>query len=308
MTTSPPENKPPDHRDKPRRGSPENQTSQERQERQEAGDNKTLQFRGAYLMSRLPGLSFHLLTLAAILLCTGLGFWQLERAEEKEQLLEQIRMGRAQPLPQEVLTAQLWSANSGSLLPLAVLAPYSQYQLYGIYDPERSVLLDNRTYEGRVGYHLLTPFRLINNSTKEVPHWILVNRGWIEAPRLRSDLPEFDTPLLPVSIQVQAKALQDDLQPEKLNLTWPVRVQQLSAPQLSELTGHALPEYEFRLSDAGQPGVMIPRPTSPNMQPEQHVGYSVQWFALAFTFTLMWSRPLWRRKKTKRTNTSDDLK
>lgn len=265
-------------------------------------------FRAAHFIGSIPGLSFHLLMLAAILLCTGLGFWQLERANEKEQLLEQIRLGRAQPLQQEVLEAQLWAANTVQPLALAVLAPYSQYQLYGIYDPDRSVLLDNRTYEGRVGYHLLTPFRLIGNSAKETPRWILVNRGWIEAPRLRSDLPEFDTPLLPVSIQVQAKALQDDLQPEQLNLTWPVRVQQLSAPQLSEITGHALPDYEFRLSDAGQPGVMIPRPTSPNMQPEQHVGYSVQWFALAFTFTLMWSRPLWRRKKNKRANTFDDLK
>lgn len=259
-------------------------------------------FRAAHFIGSIPGLSFHLLMLAAILLCTGLGFWQLERADEKEQLLEQIRMGRAHPLPQEVLTAQLWSANSGNLLSLAVLAPYSQYQLYGIYDPDRSVLLDNRTYEGRVGYHLLTPFRLIGNSTNELPRWILVNRGWIEAPRLRSDLPEFDTPLLPVNIQVQAKALQDDLQPEKLNLTWPVRVQQLFAPQLSEITDLTLPRYEFRLSDAGQPGVMTPRPTSPNMQPEQHIGYSVQWFALALTLTLMWGRPLWRRKITNQKN------
>lgn len=299
MTTSPPENKPPDHRDKPRRSSPENRTSQERQERQErqeAGDNKALQFRGAYLMARLPGLSFHLLMLAVIVLCTGLGFWQLERADEKEHLLEQIRLGRAQPLPQEVLEAQLWNDTSSAPAPLAVLAPYSQYQLYGIYDPDRSILLDNRTYEGRVGYHLLTPFRLIGTAPNSQPHWILVNRGWIEAPRLRSERPQFETPLLPVSIQVQAKALQSDLQPEPLNLTWPVRVQQLSALQLSEITGHPLPDYEFRLSDAGQPGVMVPRPTSPNMQPEQHIGYSVQWFALAFTFTLMWSRPLWRRK------------
>jgi len=293
MTTSPPENKPPDHRHKPRRGSPKNQTSQQSQQ---AGDNKALQFRGAYLMARLPGLSFHLLMLAVIVLCTGLGFWQLERADEKEHLLEQIRLGRAQPLPQEVLEAQLWNNTSSAPAPLAVLAPYSQYQLYGIYDPDRSILLDNRTHEGRVGYHLLTPFRLIGTAPNSAPHWILVNRGWIEAPRLRSERPQFETPLLPVSIQVQAKALQSDLQPETLNLTWPVRVQQLSALQLSEITGHPLPDYEFRLSDAGQPGVMVPRPTSPNMQPEQHIGYSVQWFALAFTFMLMWSRPLWRRK------------
>ena len=291
MTTSPPENKPPDHHDKSRRGSPENLRIS-----QEAGDNKPLQFRGTYLMTRLPGLGFHLLMLAVILLCTGLGFWQLERADEKEQLLEQIRLGRAQPLPQEVLEAQLWNHTSSAPAPLAVLAPYSQYQVYGIYDPDRSVLLDNRTYEGRVGYHLLTPFRLIGTAANSPPHWILVNRGWIEAPRLRSERPQFETPLLPVSIQIQAKALQSDLQPEQLNLTWPVRVQQLSAQQLREITGHPIPDYECRLSDAGQPGVMLPRPTSPNMQPEQHVGYSVQWFALAFTFTLMWSRPLWRRR------------
>lgn len=264
-------------------------------------------FRAGHWLGRIPGLSFHLLILAAILLCISLGFWQLERAKEKEHLLEQIRLGRSQPLMQEDLEAQLWNAATGAPTPLAILAPYSQYQVYGIYDPDRSLLLDNRTHEGRVGYHLLTPFRLLGSDSQQSqsPHWILINRGWIEAPRLRSELPVFDTPLLPVTLQIQARALKEDLPDEALNLTWPVRVQQLSPSQLSNVTGHFLPAYEFRLSDTRQPGVAIPQPVSLPMRPEQHVGYSVQWFALALTFTLMWSRPLWWRRKRRQRKPSD---
>lgn len=243
-------------------------------------------------------ISYHLLMLCVVTLCSALGFWQLQRATEKQHLMEQIRMGQQQPLAQETLEAQLWP-DGPRPAPGAILADYSQYRVYGVYDPERSLLLDNRTHNGRVGYHLLTPFRLLppQNAQNTPSRWILVNRGWIPAPRLRTDLPDFQTPLLPVSLQVQVRPVTEGALQTEPGSGWPLRIQQLAMAELSPLTGHPLPHYEFRLTDKHQPGVQVAQPGEPNMQPRQHKGYAIQWFALAVVLTLLWSRPLWWRKK-----------
>src|SRR4051812_36803830 len=58
----------------------------------------------------------------------------------------------------------------------------------GEFLPEHTVLLDNKLHRGRVGYEVVTPLRLADGIH------VLVNRGWIEAPRRREQLPEVATP------------------------------------------------------------------------------------------------------------------
>jgi surfeit locus 1 family protein len=50
--------------------------------------------------------------------------------------------------------------------------------------PAKTLFLDNKIHRSRPGYHVLTPLQL---SGSEVV--VLVNRGWVPAPRLRSELP-----------------------------------------------------------------------------------------------------------------------
>lgn len=49
---------------------------------------------------------------------------------------------------------------------------------------DKSILIDNKVHNGVAGYHVITPLRI-----EGARIGILVNRGWIAAPRLRSDLP-----------------------------------------------------------------------------------------------------------------------
>lgn len=58
----------------------------------------------------------------------------------------------------------------------------------GRWRAEKTLFLDNKIYRSRPGYHVLTPLQL---SGSEVV--VLVNRGWIPAPRLRSDVPSVPT-------------------------------------------------------------------------------------------------------------------
>lgn len=54
----------------------------------------------------------------------------------------------------------------------------------GRWRTEKTLFLDNKIHRSRPGYHVLTPLQL---SGSEVV--VLVNRGWVAAPRLRSELP-----------------------------------------------------------------------------------------------------------------------
>jgi surfeit locus 1 family protein len=55
--------------------------------------------------------------------------------------------------------------------------------------PAKTLFLDNKIHRSRPGYHVLTPLQL---SGSEVV--VLVNRGWVPAPRLRSELPVVASP------------------------------------------------------------------------------------------------------------------
>lgn len=236
---------------------------------------------------RGKSLGFHLLVLSVIVLCTWLGFWQLERAEEKRVLLEQIRQGRLQPAPFSEFLVQRHDGG---------LTPYAQYRVKGYYQSQYAFLLDNRTESGRVGYHLLMPFALADAAQAQAlgSSWLLINRGWIAAPRLRSDLPLVQTPNGMVEIQVQINEIAPIDHSESLDLKWPLRVQQIDFQTFSEQIRHPLLAYEFRLADAGQAGVMLAQPVRPALQPDQHIGYALQWFTLALVLSLYWSFPLWR--------------
>jgi surfeit locus 1 family protein len=58
----------------------------------------------------------------------------------------------------------------------------------GIWLHRQSFLLDNRTLDGRVGYHVITPLQLADGGL------VLINRGWIAAPARRTELPPLPAP------------------------------------------------------------------------------------------------------------------
>mgnify|MGYP001086402516 CR=1 FL=1 len=49
---------------------------------------------------------------------------------------------------------------------------------------DKSILIDNKVHNGVAGYHVVTPLRI-----EGADICILVNRGWIAAQRLRTELP-----------------------------------------------------------------------------------------------------------------------
>lgn len=208
----------------------------------------------------------------------ALGFWQLERAEEKMQI--GAAFAQKQQMPAVGLTA-LSGASAEQL-------SYRQVKLTGEFLPERYFLLDNRMSKGRYGNEVLALFEQQN--TGEL---VLVNRGWVAADPARLSLPEVAAVEGPVSIagrvyvQLGKPYLLGD---EPLTDAWPKRIQSLDIEKLRAALGEQgsrLFPYTVRIAD-GQPGAFYADWPVVNQSPEKHTGYAVQWFAMSFVLALLY--------------------
>jgi cytochrome oxidase assembly protein ShyY1 len=97
-----------------------------------------------------------------------LGFWQLQRGDEKRQLLSSFEARRqAEPISLEQLEPMPDPA-------------YRRVHLRGHFDTEHSLLLDSRIRDGHAGVELLQPFYDQSSGL-----WVLLNRGWLPWPDRR---------------------------------------------------------------------------------------------------------------------------
>lgn len=224
-------------------------------------------------------------TLVVALLLPGLialGGWQLSRADQKTRLLEVWAERRADPA-------------MGTLQLLQEADPaYRRVHLYGQFDASHSLLLDNRQRDGHVGVELLQPFH-----DQPSGQWLLVNRGWLPWPDRRVPV-RFDTPDTALSLDAwvyvsPGAAFQLGTDPQ--TGAWPHLVTAIDAGHLwlqLEREGFA---HELRL----EPGPASFRLEWPLvvLGPEKHLGYAVQWFALALALVALYLYFGWHNKKEK---------
>ncbi len=207
----------------------------------------------------------------------GLGFWQLQRAEEKQRIAATFDQRRA--------------ASPVALEELEGLAPeelaYRPVALRGSFRPGRYFLLDNRVRRGRYGNEVIAVFDLSGGGSA------LLNRGWVPADPTRRELPEVSAPAGEVRVTGYVYVPPGDpylLQDQVLEpgSGWPMRIQALQPGRLARaLDGESLFPYSVR-SDAGQPGALEAEWPVVNATPQRHRGYAVQWFSMAAVLALFY--------------------
>jgi len=215
-------------------------------------------------------------TLLLLPLMTGLGLWQLERADWKQALVD-TNEGRSRLSPI-------------ALRPGAEISDEVQYRRVfarGYYDMEHQLLLDNKTYQGHAGYHVLTPLRLAESDAV-----VLVNRGWVPLGNSRAELPELPGTdgevLVDAIIKLPPMKLFRLADVDEANAGWPKVVQQVEMGELEQLLGVTLEPLTLLLDKDDEFGFIRDWKAVYGVTVDKHRAYAVQWFTLAAVLLLIY--------------------
>jgi surfeit locus 1 family protein len=219
---------------------------------------------------------YGIITLGAVLavaLAVALGRWQLGRASQKLALHAQMQAQSAKA----VLDAR---SITNAVDPEVLL--YQTAQLTGQWVQNKTIFLDNRQMDTRVGFFVTTPL-LVQGGTAAV----LVQRGWV--PRNfkdRTSLPNIETPLGVVQLQGRIAP-------------WPSKLYELGSPStgairqnlnLAQLRAETdLPLLGVTLQQTGAPSEGLLRNwTMMSSGVDKHYGYAFQWFGIAALVTVLY--------------------
>ncbi len=259
-----------------------------------------------------PPLSNKRIVLALVLLaivggaCVTLGFWQLERAKQRQAIAADIESGRhATPINLNASVAQ----QSG-------FKNWTPARAQGRWRGEFSVLLDNRNLAARPGLWLATPLELDDGRA------VLVLRGWLARPIGDQRAPVVDTPGQRQDIQgeltqhvprlfelwtsgtVTSSALRFGTQTrsneaaKRIDTGQLPRLQNLSLEQLSQQTGLNLIPVVLLQTGASNDGLIRTWP-EPSVDADKNVGYAMQWFGFATICLIALMVLVWRQRRNR---------
>lgn len=216
-----------------------------------------------------------------VVLTTTLGFWQLQRADEKRALLLE-HAGRSAQLPLDIAVG---------LPPVDGSLRYREVTLAARLDNERLFLLDNRPRRGQQGYEAHVLAQALDSDGSATGFNILVNRGWVGTGLERSQLPAIAPQTGMIRLRgylyqppSEAIVLAPDPWPRN---QWPLVVQRVDPERIAQHLGVELPPYTLRLLPADPAALEADWPIVVD-GPAKHIGYAVQWFAMA-TVLLLWT-------------------
>jgi surfeit locus 1 family protein len=222
-----------------------------------------------------------LATLVGVAIAARLGVWQLDRADQKIALQTSLEARSHDP------------ALDGSSLARSPLAAEAQHHrrvnLHGRWLAERTVFLDNRQMDGKVGFFVVTPLALTPGSGV-----VLVQRGWAARHfTSRTELPALATPEGIVAVDGIVAPAPSRLFEFADAASGTIR-QNLDIASFARDTGlDLLPLSVLQLDPPGPTadGLLRHWP-APAADVQKHYGYAFQWFALAagIAFLYVWHR------------------
>ncbi len=211
-----------------------------------------------------------------------LGNWQLSRADEKDARQFQLDELAKQPAVNVPTT----------LIKLEDLL-YREVEVHGTYIAEETIYLDNRTYNGVAGYHIITPVRIENSDMH-----VLVNRGWVAMGKSREILP-----IVPV-VEDQVNITGLVVPPTQRTLELSDQIvsgavwSTLYIDRFQQLTGLTLQPILIQQLDENEDG-LVREWGRLDSGSSKNLGYAFQWYSFAVLTVIIFLIMNVKRNRTK---------
>jgi surfeit locus 1 family protein len=203
-----------------------------------------------------------------------LGWWQLDRAAQKEALQQSIDAAAALP--------ELPPAALATSAPAAREQHYRAVRLRGTWLAHATVFLDNRQMDGKPGFFVVTPLRLSGSNDA-----VLLQRGWLPRDvRDRKALPHVATPSGEIELHGRIAPPPSRLYQLGADEQGPIR-QNLDVEDYAREIGVRLRPLSVQQDDdsATSADHLLRHWPRPAVDVAKHHGYAFQWFALSALIT-----------------------
>lgn len=209
----------------------------------------------------------------------SLGTWQLNRAEEKQKLVDSYYAAPGQPAVSlnDVMSVDTEGRSIDRFR-------YRRLEVYGRYDNGHHILLDNQLRDRKPGYLLYTPFHVRNSDVV-----LMVNRGWLKKPV--DDLSMLDAaPGSQVLSGLVNHAPDVGIRMGSLDQSaagWPKIIPYMDMDWLAVKLDQRLASWVVLLAADAEHGFLRDWHPSVRTPPEKHQGYAFQWYSLAIVLIFL---------------------
>jgi len=221
------------------------------------------------------------LIIATLALLITLGFWQLDRADEKRAIEDQVANANAN-IAELITDVDLLSEKE-----------YYHVHLQGSYIKDKQFIYDNQIVDQIPGYYVLTPFVLKGDSRA-----ILINRGFIPWNGRRDQIADIDigAEITEVKVQISKPVKRIELKTDQIKPNFPVLIQALDLVKMSAIASLDFASTVGLLSPESENGFVRQwEPYTGSI--ERHIGYAIQWFLMALVLSIIGVRLALKQRK-----------
>lgn len=222
-----------------------------------------------------------ILITATFAFLVSLGFWQLDRADEKRGIEASIKL-----------------ANTGSVELIAEEGSlknkeYYEVRLQGKYLSDKQFIYDNQIVNQVSGYYVLTPYALEGQSKT-----ILINRGFIPWNGRRDKLADIDIgqDAREIKVLISKPIKRMELKPTEIGIQFPILIQSIDLQDMASLASVDFSSVIGLLDPSASNGFVRKwEPYTGSI--EKHIGYAVQWFLMALVLAIIGIRIAIKQRK-----------
>lgn len=222
-----------------------------------------------------------ILITATFAFLVSLGFWQLDRADEKRGIEASIKLANTGSVELIVEEGSLKNKE------------YYEVRLQGKYLSDKQFIYDNQIVNQVSGYYVLTPYALEGQSKT-----ILINRGFIPWNGRRDKLVDIgigqDAREIKVLISKPIKRM--ELKPTEIGIQFPILIQSIDLQDMASLASVDFSSVIGLLDPSASNGFVRKwEPYTGSI--EKHIGYAVQWFLMALVLAIIGIRIAIKQRK-----------